>query len=164
MNLLRLPLGVYFAVSGAVFAVVLLLVEVPVTPASAHAGAIAPGAPAQCIVVRDDEGSSLWASADTLVLTSVSSSLPDSSWYHVERDGFVEFLKGWRPIAGDSIELAAHHWPRLRFARGAEVHGIEWERTAKPILLHLLLGPNAANARPRVTPVECPAKHPRDAS
>ena len=164
MNPLRPSLGLYVALLGAVLAAVLLLVDVPSTPASPHAGAVAPGALSHCIVIRDHQGNSLWASTDTLVLTVVPSPLPDSSWYHVERSGFIDFLKAWRPIAGDSIELAAHHWPRLRFARGAATHAVEWATNSKPILLYLLPDPDAANAMPRVTPVNCPIEHARGAS
>jgi hypothetical protein len=111
-------------------------------------------APPFCIVVSDSSGKSNWVGPDTLVLASTATFLSRSQWYRLER-GPRPTYDSWRPVMGDSIELAGHHAPRLRFPRADDVVGVELWVESRPALFAFIFV-DSAYAFPRVRRTGCP--------
>ena len=130
----RPPLGIVVALLAGLLLVPGLLL---------HSGPADPGGPPvsslaspRCLVISDSTGRSSWVATDTLVLTATPAPWGVAErWHQIEGRQRRVVAPVWRPLVGDSLELADHHQPRVRFAVGERSVGVETWPESSPLIL-----------------------------
>ena len=137
---LRMPLGVYAALLGALLCALGLTVPLPFGPEAIPGGRQpAAGAPAECLELSYRGAPDQAPLPSQMRLRGVER-FSDGSWFQADGGPGQELFNQawWRPAGPDSVDIAWHHSPILRLqARGDTLRGRAIPHLVAPLIVML---------------------------